>query len=56
MDGVQQAEMARRIGVSREMVRLLVDGRANPGLEVAIRIEQITLGKVPAAAWIEQAA
>jgi len=49
-------EFATKIGVSREHVMLLVAGKTGPGVGVAFRIEDHTLGYVPARAWTIPAA
>ena len=53
--GANQAELARQLGTSREMVRRLASGLNGPGIEMACRIERITYGKVPLRAWITEA-
>lgn len=54
-EGANLAEVARRSGVSREMIRQLVEGKTGPGIEIALRIEQVSFGKVPISSWIEPA-
>jgi plasmid maintenance system antidote protein VapI len=55
MDGANMAEVARQAGVSREMIRQLVDGKSGPGIEVALKLERVSYGKVPVASWIRAA-
>ncbi|WP_414973790.1 helix-turn-helix transcriptional regulator [Cereibacter sphaeroides] len=43
---------AAALGISRSYLSLLETGKKQPSLEVAVRIERITSGAVPASSWI----
>lgn len=47
-----QAAFAAEIGVTQATVSKLVSGAARPSLEVAVRIERLTAGAVPASSWV----
>jgi transcriptional regulator with XRE-family HTH domain len=53
VQGLNMAEIARRTGVSREMIRKLADGTAGPGIELALRIQEATYGAVPLVTWAQ---
>lgn len=55
LDGANMAEIARQSGVTREMIRQLADGKTGPGIEIALKIEQVSYGKVPVASWVQPA-
>lgn len=45
------SEWAEELGVSRPFLYGLLDGKRQPSLEVAKRIDAATNGKVPLASW-----
>ncbi|GLS87710.1 hypothetical protein GCM10010873_26840 [Cypionkella aquatica] len=47
---------AKRIGVSKSYLSDLLNGNRQPGLDVAVRIERLTQGAVPATSWVPEAA
>ncbi len=51
-NGLRQAEFAERVGTTQGMISRLVSGVVVPSLDLAVRIERITDGAVPAASWI----
>ena len=53
---LRHAEKAKRLGVSREHVTMLLSGARAPSLELAIKIERETGGNVPVAIWSAGAA
>lgn len=53
--GANHSELARAIGTSREMIRRLAEGLNGPGIEIALRIERVSYGKVPIVAWVTPA-
>ncbi len=53
--GTRQAELAKRVGVSFGHMSALVNGDKTPGLELAVRIEDATEGRVPARSWVPAA-
>ena len=55
IQGANLAEIARQIGTSREMVRRLADGLNGPGIDIALRIERVSYGKVPIRSWVTRA-
>jgi transcriptional regulator with XRE-family HTH domain len=55
IDGANQAEIARLTGVSRETIRKLADGSVGPGIELALKVEAVSYGKVPIASWVQPA-
>lgn len=51
--GKTRAQFAAELGIGRPFLSLLESGRKRPSLELAVRIERLTAGHVPAASWIE---
>lgn len=49
--GLTQTEAAVRLGLNMTKVSKL-ENHGRPGLEAALRIEQVTNGAVPAASWM----
>ena len=43
---------ADRLGISKSFLSDLLNGNRTPSLELAVRIERMTEGAVPAACWI----
>jgi plasmid maintenance system antidote protein VapI len=50
-EGIQKTAFARSMGISRSMVNQIISGKKTPSLELAQRIQRITLGKVRADEW-----
>ena len=50
--GTRQSAMAALLGISRGYMSQMVSGLKLPSLDLAVRIERITNGAVPASAWI----
>lgn len=51
-----QAELAEMLGLSQSFVSKMESGAQLPPLDLAVRIERMTNGAVPAASWIDDAA
>ena len=51
---VKMALLARHLGVTREYARQLMTGISGPGVGVAFRIEDESMGRIPARAWTER--
>jgi plasmid maintenance system antidote protein VapI len=49
--GEKQTEFAARVGTTDATVSRLVAGNLRPGLDLALRIERATDGKVPPREW-----
>ncbi|WP_097082584.1 helix-turn-helix transcriptional regulator [Rhodobacter sp. JA431] len=50
--GLPQSAFAEAIGVSRGHMSALISGARLPSLELAVRIERLTGGAVPASSWV----
>lgn len=50
---VRQEDFARQVGVSQGTISKIERGSAKPGLELAVAIERVTSGAVPASSWFE---
>lgn len=50
-----QAELAEMLGLSQSFVSKMESGAQLPPLDLAVRIERMTKGAVPAASWIDDA-
>lgn len=50
-ENIRRAEFARRIGTSKGYLSDIANGNRTPSLELALRIERVTSGAVPVAAW-----
>lgn len=50
---LKQAEFAALVGATQATISRLAKGTAKPSLDLAIAIERITKGKVPADSWVE---
>lgn len=46
-----QADFAAKLGVTQSRVSEWLTGKRRPGLDMALRIQQVTRGKVKAAVW-----
>lgn len=46
LKSISQQEFADRIGVTRPLVTLIVNGKKNPSINVVVRIEEETQGLV----------
>jgi DNA-binding XRE family transcriptional regulator len=49
--GAKQADVARQIGVSKGYMSLLAKELRAPSLKIAMAIERVTEGRVPASIW-----
>ncbi|MBR9766142.1 MAG: helix-turn-helix transcriptional regulator [Rhodobacteraceae bacterium] len=49
-----QAAIAAKLRISKAYMSDLVNDNRRPGLELAVRIERLTGGKVPASSWISE--
>lgn len=49
----RQRDLADALGISQPHLSLLLAGRKRPSLDLAVRIEQVTKGAVPATSWVE---
>lgn len=49
--GRDRDALASKLGISRSYLDRLCAGRARPSLDLAIRLDQATLGAVPASSW-----
>ena len=47
-----QDEFAKKVGKDRFRVNKLVNGKMKPNLDLALRIEALTSGMVPAESWV----
>lgn len=47
-----QVELARRFNISQPYMSLLFNGQKVPSLKLAVRIERMTGGYVPASGWV----
>jgi len=52
--GDTQSAWAARLCVSKGYMSGLLSGKKIPSLELAVRIERLTAGAVPAASWVKQ--
>lgn len=50
--GATRSAWADRLGISKSFLSDLLNGNRTPSLELAVRIERMTEGAVPAACWI----
>lgn len=53
--GRTRAQWADELGVSRSFMSDLLNGNRRPSLELAVRIERATGGRVPAISWVPDA-
>ncbi|MCR9236181.1 MAG: helix-turn-helix domain-containing protein [Alphaproteobacteria bacterium] len=51
-----QLDVSRQLGVSQAYLSQLLSGQRRPSLELAVRIEQMTGGTVPASSWVDDPA
>ena len=51
--GLSQRELAKRLGVDPSIVSRLLNGQMRPGLELAVRIQRLTDGRVAASSWVD---
>jgi transcriptional regulator with XRE-family HTH domain len=49
--GISRDELATRLNVSRPYVDMMCRGGRRPSLELAVAIEELTHGEVPASVW-----
>lgn len=50
--GVSQRSLAVELGVDASIISKLLSGATRPGLDLAIRIQRLTGGNVPAECWV----
>ncbi len=55
IEGVNRAEIARQLGITRQTMTEIAAGRMRPALDLAYGIEQLTGGAVKTAAWVQPA-
>lgn len=53
--GRSRTQFASALGIGRPFLSHLESGKKRPSLELAIRIERLTNGAVPAASWVPEA-
>lgn len=53
--GLSRAAWAAKIGISRSYLSDLLNGKKDPSLRVAVDIERLTAGAVPASSWMPEA-
>lgn len=51
-NGLTQERLAKKLGVTQGVVSSLMTNRNRPSLELAVKIERLTDGAVPARSWI----
>lgn len=51
-EGISRPAFARLVGADRARIHRIADGDRGPGLALALAIESVTKGEVPAAAWV----
>jgi len=51
---IRQADFAVMIGVRQSMVSQLASGKRQPSLELTLKIEQVTRGKVTLSDWVRE--
>lgn len=51
--GKTRSQFAEELGVGRPYLSMLESGKKRPSLELAIRIERLTGGAVPASSWVD---
>lgn len=49
--GANLAEIAREAGVTRAAIAALLAGKMGPSIELALKIERVSYGKVSIASW-----
>ena len=49
--GANLATIAREAGVTRSAVAALLAGKMGPSIELAMKIERVSYGKVPVVSW-----
>lgn len=50
---IKQAEFAALVGTTQATISRLAKGPTKPSLTLAIAIERVTKGKVPADSWVD---
>ncbi|MFC1611056.1 helix-turn-helix transcriptional regulator [Myxococcota bacterium] len=51
--GWTRDDVARRLRITRGYLDMLCEGRRRPSLELAMKIEQLSRGGVPATRWLK---
>lgn len=49
----RQSDLAKRLGISQPHLSQILASKRKPSLELAVRIEKLTGGAVPAGSWVE---
>lgn len=49
---INAAKVAQRLGVSRAAVSRWINGKTMPSLAVAVKLERLSVGMVPASCWV----
>ena len=52
---LRQSEFAALVGSTQATISKLVNGSVQPSLDLAVRIERVTAGAVPATSWVPEA-
>lgn len=52
--GISQRKFAELVGVDDSVISRFARDLAKPGLDVAVRIERISFGEVPASSWVPE--
>lgn len=52
--GEARTVWAARLGITKSYLSELLNGNRTPSLEVAVRIQRVTNGAVPAASWLPE--
>lgn len=50
--GKTRTQFANELGIGRPFLSMLESGKKRPSLELAVRIERLTGGQVPASSWV----
>lgn len=53
--GITQGRFAETVDVTQATISRLATGASRPGLPLAVKIEEATGGRVPAASWVSDA-
>lgn len=54
--GETRSAWADRLGISKSFLSELLNGNRTPSLDLAVRIERMTDGAIPASCWIPEPA
>lgn len=50
--GKTRTQFAEELGIGRPFLSMLESGKKRPSLELAVRIDRMTGGAVPASSWV----